>query len=840
MCLGWPASGDAARFTVTFFDDQFRQVFRRLAKVPLFTTITLVTLAVGIGANTVVFSVVEGVLLKPLNYPHPEQLIGVWHKAPGVNLPEVDLGAFMYFTYREQSKTFQDIGAYQGDSLSVTGIGQPEHVRGLDVTDGTLPLLGVRPMLGRIFTREDDSPKSPETVVLSYGYWQRRFGGNRSVIGRSITVDGRSREIIGVLPKNFQFLDWDEVALVLPLRLDRSKTHLGNFSYDGVARLKPGVTLEQASADVARMIPMAIHGFPAPEGFSVAVFESAHFEPALRTMKQVVIGDVGRVLWVLMGSIIVVLLVACANVANLLLVRVEGRRQELAVRSALGAGRRHITLGLLFESLVLSLTGSLIGLGLAFGALRALIAAAPTGLPRLHEITINLPVLLFTLGLALFVSIVISVIPVLKYSGVHTSTGLREGGRALSQSRERHRARKALVVVQVALALVLLICSGLMIRTFRALVQVSPGFADPSTLESFYVWIPPTQIPDDQAERVLRMEQAISDKLGAVPGVSSVAISTGVPMDGSQNYNPVAAADHTYKEGELPPLRHFRYIGPGFFSTLGTPLVAGRDITWAEEFGQRPVAIISENFAREYFGSAEKALGKRIREGAPEEWREIIGVSRPIYDEGVDQPAPTTVYWPLYQSNFNGDKVMIRRGVNFIVRSPRAGSAAFVNELQQAVWSVNPDLPLAGTTTVGELYRKSMARTSFTLVILCVAGAMALLLGIVGIYGVISYAVSQRTREIGIRMALGAQREELTAMFVRQGLSLTAIGVVAGLVIAAVALRLMSSLLFQVSSMDPWTYAAASVCILGVAWLACYIPSRSAAVVNPVSALRAE
>jgi predicted permease len=825
---------------VTFFNDQFRQVFRRLAKAPLFTTITLITLAVGIGANTVVFSLVEGVLLKPLSYPHSEQLIGIWHSAPGVNLPEVNLGAFMYFTYREQNKTFQDIGAYRSDSLSITGVGQPEHVQGIDVSDGTLPLLGVKPALGRLFSRQDDQPKAAQTVVLSYGYWQRRFGGSNSAIGRSLTIDGTAREVIGVLPRDFHFLDNYEADLFVPIQFDRSKTQLGNFSYEGLARMKPGVTLEQASADVGRMIPLALHGFPAPEGYSTAVFESAHFQPTLRTLKKVVIGDVGNVLWVLMGSIIVVLLVACANVANLLLVRVEGRRQELAVRSALGASRKHITAGLMVESLVLSLIGTVIGLGLAFVALRVLLAAAPAGLPRLHDIGINFRVLLFTLGLALFVSFIIGIIPVLKYSGARLSTGLREGGRALSQSRERHRARKALVIVQVALALVLLICSGLMIRTFRALVQVSPGFADPQSLLTFNIDIPSTQIPDSQAERVLRMEQAIQDKVASIPSVTSVAISTGVPLGGSYNYNPVAAQDHTYKEGELPPLRHMRYIGPGFFSTMGTPMVAGRDVTWAEEFQKRPVAIISENFAREYWGNAQNALGKRVREGAPEEWHEIIGVVNPIYDDGVDKPAPTQIYWPLYQADFQGDKVMIRRGVNFVIRSPRAGSAAFLKEVQQAVWSVNSDLPLASTNTLGELYKKSMARTSFTLVILSVAGAMALLLGIVGIYGVISYAVSQRTREIGIRMALGAQREQLTAMFVRQGLTLAVIGVASGLVIAAVALRLMSSLLYKVSSMDPLTYGGATVCILVIAWVACYLPSRSAAGVNPVSALRSE
>ncbi|HET6169338.1 MAG TPA: ABC transporter permease [Terracidiphilus sp.] len=824
---------------MTFYDN-CRQVLRRLAKAPLFTSITLLTLAVGIGANTVVFSVVDGVLLKPLDYPQSDRLIGVWHSAPGVNLPELEMAAFMYFTYREQNTTFEDIGCYRTDSLTVTGYGQPEHLESIDVTDGTLPLLGVKPMLGRLFSRQDDQPSAPKTVILSYGYWQRRFTGSNAAIGRTITIDGTAREIIGVLPRSFHFLDEFDAAIYVPIQFDRSKTMLGNFNEAGIARLKPGVTLQQASADVARMLPMSLRNFPAPPGYSEAVFESAHFQPLLKPLKKVVIGDVGNVLWVLMGSIVVVLLVACANVANLLLVRVEGRRQELAIRSALGAGRKQITAGLLIESLLLSAAGTLIGLGLAFAALRILLAAAPTGLPRLHEIAINFPVLLFTLGLALFVALGIGAIPVIKYYGVRMSTGLREGGRGLSQGRERHRARKALVILQVALALVLLICSGLMIRTFRALVQVSPGFTDPKSLLSFFVWIPDTQIPSTQAERVLRTEQAIQQKIAAVPGVQSVAITTGVPMDGNQNFNPVAAQDHTYKQGELPPLRRFRYIGPGLFSTLGSPFVAGRDFTWADEYGKRQVAIISENFAREYWGTAENALGKRVREADTEDWREIVGVVKPIYDDGVDKPAPSAIYWPLFQDNFNGDKQMIRRGVNFVIRSPRAGSAAFLSEVQQAVWSVDGDLPLAGTTTVQDLYRKSMARTSFTLVILCVAGAMALLLGIIGIYGVISYAVSQRTREIGIRMALGAQRQDLTAMFVRQGLTLAVVGVAAGVAIAAAVLRLMSSLLFNVSAMDPLTYALAAACILAIAWVASYMPSRSAAAVNPVNALRAE
>ena len=364
---------------MALFSDQLQQVVRRLGRAPLFTAITLFTLAIAIGANTVVFSVVDGVLLKPLPYPHPEQLIGVWHTAQGINIKDLNISPSIYFIDREQSTTLEDIGVYQGDSLNVTGAGQPEHVDGLDVTDGTLPLLGVKPAFGRLFTRRDDTAEAPDTVLLSYAYWQRKFGGSPSAIGRSLTIDGKPREVIGVLPQGFHFLDRKDDALILPMKWDRNKTKLGNFSYEALARLKPGVTMQQASTDMARLLPVSVRSFPAPDGFSPALFEKANLQPNLRPLKQDVVGDVGNVLWVLMGSIVMVLLVACANVANLLLVRVEGRRQELAIRSALGAGWKRITTDLLFESAVLGFIGSLMGLALAYGALRLLVAMAPTG-----------------------------------------------------------------------------------------------------------------------------------------------------------------------------------------------------------------------------------------------------------------------------------------------------------------------------------------------------------------------------------------------------------------------------------------------------------------------------
>ncbi len=819
---------------------QLKQALRRMALAPVFTGVTLLTLAVGVGATTAIFSVVESVVLKPLEYPRSEQLVGVWLTAPGIGFQKMGLGPAIYFIDREQSATLQDVGVYWSDSYSVTGTGEPENLRGMVVTEGTLPILGAHPVLGRLFSQQDDTPGAPDTVLISYAYWQQKFGGSASAIGRSIVVSAKPREVVGVLPRDFHFLDEADPALIFPMQWDRSTTKLGNFSYGAIARLKPGMTLAQANADQARLLPVAIHSFPPWEGFRTDDFEKARLGPDLHPLKEDVIGNISAALWVLMGSIAIVLLIACANVANLLLVRVEGRRQELAVRYALGAGAGDIAGSILIEGLILGLAGSILGLALAFGALRILVAMAPTGLPRLHEIAIDVPVLLFTVGIAVFVSFGIGMVPAIKYTRSNLRSALSESGRGQSQSRERQGARKVLVAVQVALSLVLLICAGLMIRTFRTLVNVNPGFVQPSTLETFHVYVPRAQIPDTQLERVVRLEQQILENIASVPGVSSVAITSAVPMGGNGYRDPIFVRDRPYKEGEIPPPRRFKFVSPGFFAAMGMPLIAGRDLTWSDAFEKRTVAIVSENLAREYWNDPASALGKQIRATSSDDWREIIGVVGNVRDDGLDKPASSAIYWPRLQDRFDGEQEFLLRDVAFVVRSPRAGSAALLKELQRAVWSIDPEMPLADPTTVGELYTKSMARTSFTLVMLCVAGGMALMLGIVGIYGVISYAVSQRTREIGIRMALGAQPKELTTMFVKQGLWLTGIGIACGVVTAFAAMRLMSSLLFGVSSRDPWTYAGTIACVVAVSWLACYLPSRRAATVDPVNSLRAE
>ena len=445
--------------------------------------------------------------------------------------------------------------------------------------------------------------------------------------------------------------------------------------------------------------------------------------------------------------------------------------------------------------------------------------------------------LLFSLAASLVASILFGSVPVLKYAGKRLGTGLRQGGRSMSEGRERHRSRSVLVVVQVALAAILLISSGLMIRTFYALTTVDPGFAAPDRLQTFRVNIPDTDARDP--ERVVRIQEEILRKIEAVPGVSSVGLSMSVPMDDNGWEDTVFAKDRKYSSGEIP-LHRFRFVAPGFFKTLGTLLVAGRDFTWDDIYNKVPLAIISEKMARENWRDPSVALGKQIRANAKDDWREVVGVVRDVHDDGVDKEAPSCVYWPILAAHFTGTELDVRRLVTFSIRSPRAGSESLMSEVRRAVWSVDPDLPLADVHPLGYFYRKSMARTSFTLVLLAIAGGMALLLGIVGLYGVVAYSVSQRTREIGIRSALGAQQRELTGIFLRDAMRLTGAGVTCGVLAALALTRLMSSLLFGIKPTDLATYAVVSIVLLATAAVSSYLPARRAALVNPVDALRAE
>jgi predicted permease len=568
------------------------------------------------------------------------------------------------------------------------------------------------------------------------------------------------------------------------------------------------------------------------------MFNDAHLGPALRPLKEDLIGDIGRVLWVLMGTIGMVLLIACANVANLLLVRTDARQQELAIRAAIGAGSGRIARELMTESLALGALGGMLGLGLAYGGLHVLTAISPAHLPRLSEIAIDGAVVFFTFVVSIVAGALFGAVPVLKYAAPPLATALRAGGRTLSGSRERHRARNTLVVAQVALALVLLVGSGLMIRTFQALRRVQPGFSRPEEILTVRISIPSTAVKE--GVDVVRAQQNIAEKIAAIPGVSSVGLTTSIPMDRSGWRDPIFAADKSYTEGQLPPIRRFKFIAPGLLKTMGNSIVAGRDFTWEDLYDKRRVAIVSENLARELWHDPGAALGQRVRETLKSPWREVVGVVSDERDDGFDQKAPTFVCWPLLMDDFEGDQEAVRRTVAFMIRSGRAGSSGFLNEVSRAVWSVNPDLPLAGVRTLREIADKSLARTTFTLVMLSIAGAMALLLGVAGIYGVISYAVSQRAREIGIRMALGARRAEVTRMFVGQGLRLASVGMVIGIGAAFALTRLMASLLFDVSAADPATYASVSLGLVSAAVLASYLPALRAATIDPADALRAE
>ena len=808
----------------------------------MFTSIALITLALGIGATTAIFSVVNGVLIKPLPYSEAQQLVGVWHLAPGVSgiAGNINCSPTMYFTYREESRTFQEFGLWSNDGVNVTGVREPEQVRALDVTYGTLQALGVQPAAGRWFSETDDTPGALGTVMLTYGYCQRHFGGSpASAVGRTLIIDSKPRVIIGVMPQNFRFLN-SRADLILPQQFDRNKIFLGNFSYQAIARLKPGVTLQQANADVARMLPIWINAWPPAPGFSKTLFENARFAPKIQPLKQEVVGDIGTTLWVLMGTIGLVLVIACANVANLLLVRAESRQQELAIRAALGAGWGRIAGEMLLESLTLGVLGGALGLALAYAALRLLIARGPAMLPRLNEIGIDPLVLAFTLAVSLLAGLFFGLIPVIKYAGPRLILPLHGGGRTMSQGRERHRARNILVVAQVGLALVLLVGSGLMIRTFQALRSVQPGFTHPEQVQLLRISIPDPQVKDP--ERVMRMENEMLDKLAAIPGVASVGLASEAPLERVNNQSDLLyAKDKIYSAGQIPPIRAFRYISPGFLKTDGTPLIAGRDFTWTDVYEKRHVAMVSENLARELWGSPAAALGKQVRTGLQNDaWREIVGVVGDVYDNGAEQKAPSFAYWPCLIDHFELETLHATRSGVFAIRTNRAGAANFVAEARRAIWSVDADVPVFLTRTLKEVYEESMARTSFTLVLLAIAGVMALVLGVVGIYGVIAYAVTQRTREIGIRMALGAQPAALQQMFVRQGLLLAGIGILIGLGAAAGTTHLMSSLLFKTAALDQLTYAVVSALLILAATLASYFPARRATAVSPAEALRTE
>jgi len=824
--------------------DQFRWAFvedflrdlryggRALRRAPGFTTVATLTLALGIGATTAMFSVVNGVLLRPLPYPEQDRLIELVHEAPGLGIARLLASPAVYFGYRDHSQTFEAVGLWDWDSspVTVTGSGEPEAVRSLEVTHEVLTILGADPLVGRGFREADDLPGSVPTAIISYGYWQRHFGG-ADPLGETLVVDGIPRQVIGVLPQWFRFFDYP-AEIFYPRQPVRSGAVFPSGDGRGIARLKEGVTLGEANADIARMIPILSEEFP---GGNVKEWRLA---PKLRWLKDTVVGDLRDTLWLLMGTIGLLLLIACANVANLVLVRTETRRPELAIRAALGAGWGGIARVVFAESAVLGLAGGFAGLSVAYVSLPLLLSLGAADLPHVMTVRIDPTVMLVTLGISVLVTLMFALIPVfhvalpkLQLAGV-----LRGAGRSGTEGRESHRARHLLVVFQVALALVLLSGSGLMMRTFQTLRQVDPGFRDPGNIQTFQLTIPTAAVPASERagvpvpDRTVRMQHEILDRLAAVAAVESAGFSSsndGLPLDGDGKSRSIFVEGRTRADGPAA-LKEVQFVSPHFFETLRTPLMAGRTFAWNDVDPARPVVLVSENLARAEWGSAGAALGKRIgpRETGP--WSEVVGVVKDVHHNGLSQPAPETVIFPARPDDT----------ASFVIRSERVGTSSFLEDLRRAVWSVNPNLSLASVQTLGDLYQRSMARTSMTLQLLAITGAMALLLGLIGIYGVVSYSVSQRRREIGIRLALGAAPGEVRRMFVRHALALVGIGVAIGLAAAVGLTRLMESQLFGVSPLDPLTHLAVALALLAAAGLASYLSAHGASALDPVEVLK--
>jgi predicted permease len=807
-----------------------RYVSRLFSRAPGFSSAAILTLALGIGATTTVFSIVSGVLLRPLPYPRSDALVRIVHSIGGINQPY--FSDAIYLTYADNAQAFLDVGVWSPEATAtVTGLGDPEEVRVLKASRSVLTTLGVQAALGRWFTADDDAPGSPDVVMLAHGYWQRRFGGDRNALARAITIDGRPHQIVGVMPAGFRF--GGEHDAVLPLRINRAAPSPA-FRLVGVARMKPGVGLPQASADVARILHIWF------ENAKVNPAVRTRWAPAPRLLKQDVVGDVGTALWILMAAIAVMLLMACANVANLTLVRADARRRELSVRAALGASRSRIARQLLTESLVLAFAGGALGVGLAYGGVRALTAIEPTSVPRLSEIAVDARALGFALAITMLSGVLFGLAPIVKHRKFSSPQALGAGGRGDGPTRERQRFQQALVAAQIALALVLLVAAGLMIRSLHTLRQIDPGFTTPEHLQTFTVSIPATLVREP--EHVTAMQHELVNRIGSLPGVVSTAFTTRVPM-GADRSSSALTIEGRPDDGRTPPNRQIKIVSPGVFQTLGTRLLAGRDFGWADLHERRNVAIVSEQLAREAWGHPEAAIGKRFREyyDRLSPWWEVVGVVGDVHDDGADLPAPATVYWPAHprQRMFGLAGYQTRR-VTVVVRTERAGTDGLLHQVRESISSVNAALPLAEVDTLDDVYRRSMARTSFTLVALAIAAGMALLLGISGVYGVIAYAVSQRRREIGIRLALGAEARHVRRLFVRRGLAVVAVGLAIGVGAAVAAARVMRSLLFGIEAVDPLTFAAMPLVLAVVAGLASYLPARRAMSVDPIETLKAE
>ncbi|HSS50441.1 MAG TPA: ABC transporter permease [Thermoanaerobaculia bacterium] len=809
----------------------FRSLARELRRGPGFLLIAVVTLGLGIGANAAIFSVVDAVLIRPLPYPESERLVGLWGTAPGLKMDKIQFSDGAYVLFRRENRVLAEMAIYREGSATLTGGQTPERVGMAGVTGSLFALLRVPPARGRTIQAADEAPGAEKVAVLADSLWRRRFGGDPGAVGSTLRVDGAERRIVGVMPAGFRFPSAD-AELWLPMTIDPARLRPTDFNFTAIGRLRPGVSPQRAARELSALV-WRIPEVYGEEELSRGMIESAHFGVVVSALRDDVVGAVERVLWVLLGSVGCILVIACANVANLFLVRAERRQREVALRATLGATRGDVVGLFLGESLALSLAGGLLGLGLAWAGVRLLVSLRPPGIPRLEEIGVDGRVLLFALVLALAAGLLCGGLAALRF-GFALAPALREGGRGGTAGRETHRARNGLVAAQVAVALVLLVGSGLMVKSFWRLRNVDPGF-EPRGVLTLRLDLPAAVYRDTPA--TLRFVQQLVERVRSLPGVTAAGTIYPLPLAGGSSSSGYWIEDFPLRPDQVWPQLGTRFVTPGAFAALGIPLLRGRIFDRLDPARPSTDVVVSQALA-ERFWPGRNPLGKRLTVDLPGKgtWYTIVGVVGNVHDHSLEDKPAQSVYFPMVRRS---EHEWAPRSFSLAVKG-RINPRALVAPVRGVVRSLDPNLALAQVRPLSEVVERSMARTSFTMLLLVLAGAVALLLGSVGIYGVITYVVSQRTREIGVRMALGARRVDISRMVLREGLGITLLGIVIGLAGALALTRLMVALLYGVSPTDLPTFAAVPVMLAAVALLASWLPARRAAAVEPLEAIRYE
>ncbi len=834
----------------TWITDAWRDVIfaaRRLVRSPTFTLASVLTLALALGANASIFAVVQRVVRNPLPYPDSDRLIELDHGAQRLNLPSgLGMTRGLYYQYLSRSRTLEGVALYAVDDLTLTGRGDPERIRVARATTTLAAVMRVWPALGRWFRDEEGLPGASRVAVLSHGLWTRRYGRDSGVVGRPLILAGVPMEVIGVMPASFAFPD-PRVDVWIAEAITRSMG-FGIWTFKGVARLRDGATVADTRAELNSLIGDLPRAFPGDVNASGNGDEIKLFSTA-RTLKEMTVGDVARGLWILLVSVGLVLLVACANVANLFLVRSEARQREVAVRVALGAGRLGIARYVFAESVLLSMVGGLIGLALAWGAVRVLVTLGPTTLPRLGEVHLDRVAVAYTFVLSLLAALIFGAIPL--WRGTPVAASLHEGGRSNTASRSRHQLRQLLMGGQVALALVLLVASGLMVRSFQKVRAVDPGF-DASSALTFSVGLPDRNYSTRRA--TVAAHQAILDRLSTLPGVRAVSASTCLPLAaGCVGGNTVLVEGRPVPPGTMAPIALFRAVAGGYFEAMGIRLLRGRGIERGDIDRSDPVVVVNEAFAKTFFPN-QSPIGEHVASNRPparpgEEpnltWLTIVGIVSNTPTRALADPSPPSqLFMPMSIAGGPDFPVSSLVGPNtstmsYVVRST-ISSSELMPLVRRATDSVDPELALAQVRTLQDTLDRASAQMAFTMVLLAIAASVALMLGVIGIYGVMSYVVTQRTGEIGVRLALGAEPASVSRMVVRQGGLVAIAGITIGLATALAGSRLIESLLYGVSSRDPRVFAITTVTLLAVALLACWLPARRAARLNPLDALRAD